>query len=405
MRGILTLNAGSSSLKFALFGRAGAQHSRLLGGQIAASGGAATFQVNDANGLTLARRQMSSRGAALDPNEALDLLIKWLATEMPKMALDAVGHRVVHGGARLSEPILLDDKLIAELTALAPLAPLHQPFNLAGIAAARKAFPSVPQVACFDTAFHSGHAFELDSFGLPRAYYDEGIRRYGFHGLSYEYVTRQLASVAPAIADGRIIIAHLGNGASLCAVRAGRSVTSTMGFSALDGLIMGTRCGAMDPGVLLYLMAEKQMDAAALTRLLYKNSGLKGISGISHDMRELESSKAPEAAQAIACFVTRIRREIGALTAVLGGLDALVFTGGIGEHSVRIRAEVMAGFDWLGLAIDPARNTNEAVELSAPAARVRVLRIATDEEAMIARHVIGVVMGADAPAAVAKSVA
>jgi acetate kinase len=394
MRSILTLNAGSSSLKFALFGLAGVHPSRLLGGQIASNHNGASFHVKDATGLTLAHRQLDARGAALDPTEALEVLIEWLPTAMTRLDLAAIGHRVVHGGPDYSLPAVLDAKVIAELTRLAPLAPLHQPFNLEGIAAARAAFPGVPQIACFDTAFHSGQTFEEAAFGLPRSYYDEGIRRYGFHGLSYDYVTRQLAQIAPGIADERVVIAHLGNGASLCGVRDGRSMTSTMGFSALDGLVMGTRCGGIDPGVLLYLMAEKRMDAAALTQLLYRDSGLKGLSGVSHDMRALEDSVAPEAAQAIACFVGRIRREIGALTAAMGGIDALVFTGGIGEHSARIRSDVAAGFDWLGLAIDPDRNTDDAVELSALTSRVRIFRIPTDEEAMIARHVVGLLAAA-----------
>jgi acetate kinase len=293
-------------------------------------------------------------------------------------------------------PVVLDDVVIAKLERLAPLAPLHQPFNLKGIEAAHARFPGVPQIACFDTAFHSEHTFEEAAFGLPRSYFEEGIRRYGFHGLSYDYVTRQMARIAPGVADGKMVIAHLGNGASLCAVRERRSVSSTMGFSALDGLLMGTRCGDLDPGVLLYLMAEKGMDAAALTQMLYHESGLKGLSGVSHDMRALESSTDPRAAQAIACFVGRIRREIGAMTATMGGLDALVFTGGIGEHSAPIRAAVTAGLDWHGIAIDPARNEDESYELSADQSRVRVFRIPTDEDAMIARYVIGMLTAAAA---------
>jgi acetate kinase len=332
----------------------------------------------------------------IDADRAIEILLHWLSAAVPKLQLSAVGHRVVHGGPEFSRPTALDDAVIAELTRLAPLAPLHQPFNLKAIAAARAAFPGVSQVACFDTAFHTGHAFEEAAFGLPRAYYDEGIRRYGFHGLSYDYVARQLARIAPGVADERVVIAHLGNGASLCAVRDGRSVASTMGFSALDGLMMGTRCGGIDPGVLLYLMAEKRMDAAALTNLLYRESGLKGLSGVSHDMRALEASAEPHAAQAIACFVARIRREIGAMAAAMGGIDALVFTGGIGENSARIRAAVTDGFEWLGIGIDPTRNTDDPVELTAPDARVRVFRIPTDEDAMIARHVAGLMAAAAA---------
>ncbi len=324
------------------------------------------------------------------------MLLDWLSDAMPKLQLAAVGHRVVHGGSTFSLPAAIDDAVIAKLESMAPLAPLHQPFNIAGIKAARAAFPGVPQIACFDTAFHSGQAFEEAAFGLPRSYFEEGIRRYGFHGLSYDYVTRQLARMAPGLADGRLVIAHLGNGASLCAVRAGRSVASTMGFSALDGLMMGTRCGAIDAGVLLYLMAEKGMDASALTQLLYRESGLKGLSGVSHDMRALEASLEPRAAEAIACFVAGIRRGIGAMAAVMGGIDALIFTGGIGEHSARIRAAATASFEWLGIRIDPARNEDGSYELSADDSPVRVFRVPTDEEAMIARHVTGLLAAAAA---------
>ncbi len=396
MRSILTINAGSSSLKFALFGLIDVHQGQLIGGQIATDGSGARFVVRDCTGSVLADRRYAMPGSGVDADRAIEILLGWLSTAVPKLHLSAVGHRVVHGGADFSRPVALDDGVVAELARLAPLAPLHQPFNLKAIAAARAAFPGVPQVACFDTAFHTGHAFEEAAFGLPRSYFEQGIRRYGFHGLSYDYVARQLARIAPAVADERVVIAHLGNGASLCAVRNGRSIASTMGFSALDGLLMGTRCGGLDPGVLLYLMAEKDMDAAALTELLYRESGLKGLSGVSHDMRALEASAEPHAAQAIACFVARIRREIGAMAAAMGGIDALVFTGGIGENSARIRAAVTDGFDWLGIGIDPGRNADDSVELSSPGARVRVFRIPTDEDAMIARHVAGLMAAAAA---------
>jgi acetate kinase len=396
MRYILTLNAGSSSLKFGLFGLVDMHEKRMLGGQIEACGDTMTFHVGDCAGRSVVNRHVALDGAAFDANRALDVLLEWLSTAMPNLNLAAIGHRVVHGGPIFSRPVVLDEAVVSKLERLTPLAPLHQPFNLKGIEAANAKFPGVPQIACFDTAFHSEHPFEEAAFALPRSYYEEGVRRYGFHGLSYDYVTRQMARIAPGVADGRIVIAHLGNGASLCAVRERRSVSSTMGFSALDGLVMGTRCGDLDPGVLLYLMAEKGMDAAALTRLLYHESGLKGLSGVSHDMRALQSSTDPRAAQAIACFVARIRREVGALTAMLGGIDALVFTGGIGEHSAQIRAAVTSGLDWHGIAIDPVRNEDESYELSADHARVRVFRIPTDEEAMIARYVIGLLTAAAA---------
>ena len=398
MRYVLTLNAGSSSLKFGLFGLMGMQQNRMLGGHIQASGDVMSLHVGDGVGKTVANRQLVSKGNSIDANGALEMLLEWLPTAMPNLNLAAIGHRVVHGGANFSMPVVLDDAVIAALERLAPLAPLHQPFNLKGIAAAHAAFPGVPQIACFDTAFHSEHPFEEAAFGLPRSYYADGIRRYGFHGLSYDYVTRQMARIAPDIADGRIVIAHLGNGASLCAVHERRSITSTMGFSALDGLVMGTRCGDIDPGVLLYLMTEKGMDAAALTQLLYHESGLKGLSGVSHDMRALETSADPHAAEAIACFVARIRRQIGALAAAMGGIDALVFTGGIGENSARIRAAVTADMEWLGVTIDPERNNddNECCEISARQSRVRAFRIRTDEEAMIARYVVGLMAAAGA---------
>jgi len=396
VRSILTLNAGSSSLKFALFGVEGMCAARLLGGLIESHGSVTTFHVASSAGATIANRHLNSGDASFDAGAALDILLEWLSVTTPNLELAAVGHRVVHGGAIFSMPVVLEDTVIAKLEQLTSLAPLHQPFNLKSVAAARKAFPNVPQIGCFDTAFHRGHAFEEAAFGLPRSYYEEGIRRYGFHGLSYDYIVRQMARIAPAVADGRIVVAHLGSGASLCAVRERTSVASTMGFSALDGLLMGTRCGAIDPGVLLYLMSEKGMDAPKLTQLLYRESGLKGLSGVSSDMRALETSSEPNAAQAIACFVARVRREIGAMVATIGGIDALVFTGSIGENSARIRAAVTTGLDWLGVEINPEQNEDESYELSAQGSRVRVFRIPTDEEWMIARHAIGLMAAAAA---------
>jgi acetate kinase len=271
---------------------------------------------------------------------------------------------------------------------LAPLAPLHQPVNLAVVRAAQRRFPTALQIACFDTAFHRTTEWENEAFALPYALYDEGVRRYGFHGLSYEYVLGRLRKLAPEVAAGRVIVAHLGNGASMCAIKGGRSIASTMGFSALDGLPMGTRCGAIDPGVILYLLEQKGMDLPALTRLLYKESGLKGLSGLSHDLRTLDASDEPRAVAAIRYFVSRIRREVGELTAVLGGLDALVFTGGIGANSVSIRAGVCRKLDWLGVAIDDGLNGRTATELTAAGARLRTFFIPTDEEAVIARHTL-----------------
>ena len=269
-------------------------------------------------------------------------ILDWLKRAGPDHSVAAVGHRVVHGGLNFVEPVLIDETTLAGLRALIPLAPLHQPHNIAGIEAAMKAFPSAPQVACFDTAFHRSHPFVNDTFALPRSYYDGGVRRYGFHGLSYEYITQKLKSSAPRIASGDVIVAHLGNGASMCAIQNGSSIASTMGFTALDGLAMGTRSGQLDPGVVLYLMAEKKMSANEISDLLWKNSGLKGMSGLSQDMRELEASDSQAARDAIAYFVARVRHELGGLAVTLEGMDAIVFTGGIGEHAWRVREAVLS---------------------------------------------------------------
>jgi len=288
----------------------------------------------------------------------------------------------------------IDATAIAKLRKLIPLAPLHQPHNIAGIEAAIAAFPGIPQVACFDTAFHRSHPFVDDTFALPRAYYDEGVRRYGFHGLSYEYIMRTLRKLAPQIAREDVIVAHLGNGASMCAIKNGQSISSTMGFTALDGLPMGTRCGQLDPGVILYLLAEKKMTVDEITDLLYKESGLKGMSGISQDMRELEASDSPAARDAIAYFVSRIRRELAGLAATVDGVEGVVFTGGIGEHSARIRKAVLTGMEWMGIQIDDEANEANAQIISARASPTAVFVIPTDEERMIARHALEVLAAA-----------
>jgi len=265
-----------------------------------------------------------------------------------------VGHRITHGGIDFVAPTELTPSVLEKLEALAPLAPLHQPHNLKGVQAAKEAFPDAVQIGCFDTAFHRGHPWVNDTFGLPRKYYDKGVRRYGFHGLSYEYITSELVRTEPKLADGRVVVAHLGNGASMCAIRDEHSVASTMGFSALDGLPMGTRCGQLDPGVMLYLMEAEGMSASEISHMLYRESGLKGLSGMSNDMRALQASDTPEARQAIEYYVYRIRREIGAMAAVLGGIDGLVFCGGIGENSGPIRSKVCDGMEWLGIDLDEA---------------------------------------------------
>jgi len=302
----------------------------------------------------------------------------------------AVGHRVVHGGATYAAPLRINAETLNDLERLIPLAPLHQPHNLAPIRAIATQAPHLPQVACFDTAFHRSQASVVQSFALPRAYLAEGVRRYGFHGLSYEYVTAEMRRLAPDIAAAKLIIAHLGNGASLCAVENGHSVASTMGFTAVDGLVMGTRCGAIDPGVIVYLMDRHGLNARGIEDLIYRKSGLLGVSGLSSDMRTLRASFAPEAAEAIALFVHRIVREIGSLAAALGGLDGLVFTAGIGENDSATRAEVAAGCAWLGLKLDPIRNATGRGNISAEGSAVQTWVVPTDEERMITRHVVEV---------------
>lgn len=381
---ILTLNAGSSSIKFSLVEIVGAGLTMRATGEIDGLGGArARLKAKDAVGRTLADSGIGEHEAR-DYEAALARLLGFLEEAFPEARIAAVGHRVVHGGARYDHSIVVDDAALVELAALEPLAPLHQPHNVAGIRAARAAFPEAPQIACFDTAFHRGHAFENDVYALPYALYDEGLRRYGFHGLSYDFVSRRFAALEPELAKGGVIIAHLGNGASICALRDGKSVASTMGFSTIDGLPMGTRSGQLDPGVLLYLIEARGYDANALSDLLYKQSGLKGLSGLSNDMRELEASADPRATQAIAYFAHRIRYEIGGLAACLGGFGALIFTAGIGEHSSRLRALVMEGLGWLGVAGDAERNAAHAPRISADGSRIPVFIVPTNEELRIA---------------------
>jgi acetate kinase len=388
-RHVVTLNAGSSSVKFALFAQAGAALSAVSIGLVEMLGEQRHITIRDGAGKTTHEDRWTN-GTPFH-TDALNRILAWRRDAYPDADVVAAGHRVVHGGLHYVAPVLVTDAVLADLQALVPLAPLHQPFNIAGILAAREAWPHVQQVACFDTAFHRAHPFVDDVFALPRSYYDEGVRRYGFHGLSYEYIVGKLAQVAPLHAAGRVVVAHLGNGASMCAMRDGKSVASTMGFTALDGLPMGTRCGQLDPGVLLYLMQTKKMSAEAITDLLYRESGLKGLSGVSQDMRELEASDRIEARQAIAYFVFRIRREVGAMAAVLNGLDAVVFCGGIGENSWHVRERVMEGMEWIGVELDRDANRSNAQVVSSERSRVRVFVIPTDEEMMIARHAMGVV--------------
>lgn len=381
---ILTLNAGSSSLKFSLF--PSGNGTAIAGGQLESLGTAPRFVAKNGTGEKSHEENWGEGRGPKHAGDALAVLLAWLKKTYPEIEVEAVGHRVVHGGIDFAAPVLVDDIVFEKLKALEPLAPLHQPHNLAGIEGSRAAFPGTPQIACFDTAFHRKHPFVNDVFALPRSYFEDGVRRYGFHGLSYEFIAGKLADMGIAGPETRVIVAHLGNGASMCAIKGGQSMGSTMGFSALDGLPMGTRCGQIDPGVLLYLMDQRGMGPKEITNLLYKESGLLGLSGISHDMRTLEASDAPAAKEAIDYFVFRIKREMGAMAAVLGGLDAIVFTGGIGENSRRIRHEVSAGLQWLGIAFDETANAANNDLISTPSSKIAVYRLSTDEEAMIAHH-------------------
>lgn len=375
---VLTLNAGSSSLKVALFPTTG--DAPLATGLVDKIGPEAAMKLKDAAGVAL-----TASGDLTTHAGAIAAVIDAFRTAWPDLNLIAIGHRVVHGGDMFARPVVVDDTILAQLETLSPFAPLHQPHNLAGIRAAMQAFPATKQIACFDTAFHRNHPWVNDAFALPRAFYDEGVRRYGFHGLSYDYVSGELARVAPHLAAGRVVVAHLGNGASMCAIENGQSVASTMGFSALDGLPMGTRCGQLDAGVLLYLMDQRGMTAAEISDLLYKKSGLLGLSGLSNDMRTLESADTPEAEQAIDYFVFRAQREVGAMAAAMGGIDALVFCGGIGENSRLIRERVCARLGWMGIEIDHAKNRRNAATISTDLARTTVMVLPTNEELVIAR--------------------
>ncbi len=388
---LLTINAGSSSIKFALFARASngdaipAQPE--LVGQYDGIGAAqgAHLKAKDALGRTLDDTDLDLAGA--HPHRvALDHLVNWLHDHEAGWRIVGVGHRVVHGAQDYSHPIRLDDATVERLKTFIPLAPLHQPHNLAGIEALRAALPGVPQVACFDTAFHRSQPPLAQLFALPRRITAQGVRRYGFHGLSYEYIADVLPQHLGARADGRVIVAHLGNGASMCAMAGRKSQATTMGFTAVEGLMMGTRTGALDPGVLLYLMDYDGMDVKALTNLLYKESGLLGVSGLSQDMRELLAAGTPEAREAVDLFCYRVVREIGSLAAAIGGLDALVFTGGIGEHAAPVRAAVCRELGWLGVELDETANAADAQRVSRPDSRVDVLVLPTNEEWMIARH-------------------
>lgn len=381
---LLVLNAGSSSLKFSVF--LDEEPLRLLlRGEFEELSTRPRF-VAHADGAIIGERDWAP-GTQLGYTGATDFLFAWgREGALGGHRIAATGHRVVHGGMRFSGPTLVDAAALAELEALIPLAPLHQPHCVEAIRAVTRTAPAMPQVACFDTAFHRTQPPVAQAFALPRRYAEEGIRRYGFHGLSYEYIASTLPSRVPGAAEGRTVVAHLGNGASMCALLRGRSVATTMGLTALDGLMMGTRCGAIDPGVLLYLMDRHGMDARALERLLYEQSGLLGVSGESSDMRELLGGSSAAAAEALELFVYRIHRELGSLAAALHGLDAVVFTGGIGEHAAPIRERVCRAASWLGLELDGEANARGGPCITRPDSRVSAWVIPTDEEAMIALH-------------------
>ncbi len=388
---LLTINAGSSSMKFALFEIAPAGDPRLLShGQIEGLGTAPHFLARDRAGAVLAERRWSE-GAAVTHEAAFTELLRWIDAHLYGARVVAAGHRVVHGGRRLAAPARITGDTMAELDSLVPLAPLHQPHSLSAIRAISALRPALPQVACFDTAFHRTMGAAARHVALPRALTEDGIERYGFHGLSYEYIASRLPDTAPALAFGKVVVAHLGNGASLCALHAGRSVDTTMGFTALDGLVMGTRCGALDPGVVLYLMQARGMAVDAVEHLLYSESGLLGVSGVSGDMRALMDSRDPRAAEAIELFAFRVAREAGAMAMTLGGLDGVVFTAGIGEHVAPVRRRVCERLAWLGVAIDDAANGRGDACISQPGSRVAAWVIPTNEELMIARHTLTVI--------------
>lgn len=379
--GVLTLNCGSSSIKFAVFENT-ASARRIVHGSIEEFGAAPHFQAFDGDGAPVAEKRWQA--GTLDG--FFGGLLNWLDDHLRGRPLAGAGHRIVHGGDHFAAPCRLTESVLSELERFERLAPLHQPHNLAAVKAVAQFRPGLPQFGCFDTAFHQTMEPTARRFGLPREWEHKGIRRYGFHGLSYQYVAARLKKLAPNEAHGRILIAHLGNGASLCALRNGQSIDTTMGFSTLDGLVMGSRCGALDPGVIFYLLRQG-MDPSAVEDMLYMRSGLLGVSGISSDMRALLASTDRGAEDAVELFVFRVAREAAALAMSMGGIDGLVFTAGIGEGSAEIRRRICDRLSWLGLSLDPAANTNGRLEIHAPSSRIKAWVIPTDEEAVIAEQV------------------
>ncbi len=375
------INAGSSSLKFSFY----EGENRLLSGQVDGIGVLAKASAAGPQGESIAPPELVGRPATA-PSELLPAIIPWARERLGGRQLAALGHRVVHGGMRYSRPARVTPELLVELEALVPLAPLHEPHNLAPIKMALKLNPDLPQVACFDTAFHRTAPEVEQAFALPYSFYEEGVRRYGFHGLSYEYIASILPQRAPEIADGRVVVAHLGNGCSACALKDGVSVATTMGFTALDGLPMGTRCGELDAGVVLHLIQQKRMDANELVDLLYRRSGMLGLSGVSSDFRELLASEEPRARFAVDLFCYRVARHIASLAAALGGLDGVVFTAGVGENAAPVRAAICRACAWLGVELDAAANNEHRERISTRTSRTAAFVIKTDENLMIARH-------------------
>jgi len=382
---IAVLNAGSSSLKFSLFAQAADGLELVVRGQAEGLQTAPRFVAKSASGETIASHAWGE-GTQLGHDGALAHIVAFLQDKAQGLHLLGVGHRVVHGGMKYAQPVRMDRTVLQDLKQFIPLAPLHQPHNLTPIRLMLERQPGLPQVACFDTAFHRVQPELAQMFALPRELHDEGVRRYGFHGLSYEYIASMLPRLDPRAAAGRTVVLHLGNGASMCALAAGKSMASTMGFTAVDGLPMGTRCGALDPGVILYLMDQRGMDARAIEKLIYNQSGLLGVSGVSSDMRTLLASGEPRAALAVDLYVYRIGRELGSLAAALGGLDAIVFTGGIGENSAAIRARVCRGAAWLGLNLDEPANQAGGPRISTADSPTAAWVMPTNEELMIAHH-------------------
>jgi acetate kinase len=382
---LLVINAGSSSIKFAAYAEAGGEEPSLVcKGQLDGIGSDPAFAVKNAQGESIDERDEWPRGSPLNHIGAIRYILDWLHEGCADLDIIAAGHRVVHGGLAYDRPVRISERVLTTLAEFSPLAPLHQPHNLAGIRAVSEIDPALPQVACFDTAFHRNKPLVAEIFALPRVLTDSGIHRYGFHGLSYEYIARRLPAVVPEAR--RVVAAHLGNGASMCAIKEGRSVESTMGFTAVDGLPMGTRTGALDPGVVLYLLQERGYTAEAIERLLYEESGLLGVSQVSNDMRDLLASVDPRAGEAVDLFCYHIAKNLGGLAVPLGGLDAVVFTAGIGENAPAIRARVCALTAWMGIALDAEANARNATRISAEDSAVSVWVIPTDEERMIAIH-------------------